>query len=148
MSRGLLVRPEGRGRPSPPSPGLDTDSQDSLCRVLSRHLLTSTMQVHLLLLSPLLFLFLLLTFTTQGSAPAPQQQTSPPAFTSLTNAAPPSPFPSIPDLSFSLGPQPSLAAAPRVHTFVQQTQQVLLSTSLLSPPLTPLARRRHSSGTW
>lgn len=102
MSRGLLVRPEGRGRPSPPSPGLDTDSQDSLCRVLSRHLLTSTMQ---------------------GSAPAPQQQTSPPAFTSLTNAAPPSPFPSIPDLSFSLGPQPSLAAAPRVHTFVQQTQQ-------------------------
>lgn len=142
MSRGLLVCPEGEGEakrrpspPSPPSPGLDTDSQDSLCRVLSRHLLTSTMQVHLL---PLL------TSATQGSAPAPRQQTSPPAFTSLTNAAPPSPFPSIPDLSFSLGGQPPLAA-PRVHTFVQQPQQVGLGVLLL---LTPVARRRRSSGTW
>ena len=38
---GELCKPP---RLSPPSPSLDTDSQDSLCRVLSRHLLTSTMQ--------------------------------------------------------------------------------------------------------
>jgi hypothetical protein len=52
MRRGCSLSPESREvgelckgpRLSPPSPGMDTDSNDSLGRVLSRHLLTSTLQ--------------------------------------------------------------------------------------------------------
>ena len=46
MSRGLLQHAGvPRGQALPALPGLDTDSQGSLGRLLSRHLLTSTMQV-------------------------------------------------------------------------------------------------------
>ena len=88
---GELCKPP---RMSPPSPNLDTDSQDSLCRVLSRHLLTSTMQgsgpgtrqvkqgINTRTVSFL-------------NVPPSFQQTSPPACTSLTNAQTPSPSPHI-----------------------------------------------------